>query len=149
MRLFALYEEIDNKQMNELSRMVTRILEYSLRDSIENMHAGDGEFSEDDMKDFNLTIRNPIYVYVIDTWAKNIKGFNRKDFHYYITNILTDFLIRVKNKKEFKKCIKQGVNNAFDFLTRITKEGGDMGRYLSRYTYDLYEPAEYIKRTKL
>lgn len=147
MKLFNIYEEFDKQQYDLLFRMVARILEFTLRDSLEDMHAGDGEFSEDDMKDFNLTIRNPIYSYVVDVWGDHTKKFNKKDFYFFIMNILKDFLERVKDKKTFVRCIKEGVNKAFTYIKDIkkNKNNPDHFKYMGRYFVDQYEPAEYIK----
>jgi len=147
MKLLTIVEE--NETLIEVCRTMTRILENSLRDSIEDMHAGDGEFSEDDMKEFNLTIRDEIYTYVINAFLYHKNGFNKKEFFELILKVLESFIINnVDDKKRFKKLLSEGVKNAFDLIKRI--RSGEIKRdvYLSRYLYDRFEPAKYIDNEK-
>ena len=147
MKLLTIVEE--NETLIEVCRAITRILENSLRDSIEDMHAGDGEFSEDDMKELNLTIRDEIYTYVINAFLYHKNNFNKKEFFDLILTVLENFTINnVDDKKRFKKLLSQGVTKGFDLIKRIRR--GEIKRdvYLRRYLYDRFEPAKYIEHEK-
>lgn len=147
MKLLTIVEE--NETLIEVSKVITRILENTLRDSIEDMHAGDGEFSEDDMKEFNLTIRDEIYTYVIDAFLYHKNGFNKKEFFSLMLTVLENFIINnVVDKKRFKKLLSEGVERAFNLIKRIRKGEIKTDIYLSRYLYDRFEPAKYIDYEK-
>ena len=138
-----LKEEDDKDQVD---RFLTRVLEKSVRNQLEDFHATSGteELSQEDMMNINITIRNVIYSFIKDQGDLGFAYSDIKPLSKIIIDYLSIFRDKVINKKRFDLDIVKGIKEGISIKNQFIKDPS----FFSSDTYmfrDMYEPAQYIE----
>lgn len=140
-----LKEEVDRDQVD---RFLTRVLEISVRDNLEEFHATSGteELSQEDMMNINKTLRNVIYSFIKDQGELGFGNSDIKPLSKIIINYLSIFKDKVRNKKKFDSDIVKGVKQGAMAKNQFIKDPSLLRKNIYGHLLrDMYEPAQYIK----
>jgi hypothetical protein len=140
---------ITPEQEDFIQRVNARIFAFSVRGLLEDFHANkslEPIFTQEDMRDINIILKNVIYSYIKYNWDRNNQNPNTDDLKMVLLKHLKPFRDRVKHKKIFDESISEGIKQAIQMKQLFLKNPEYIKqRFGDIFLQDKYEPADYIQ----
>ena len=135
---------ITPEQEDFIQRVNARIFAFGVRGGLEDLHA-DSIFTQEDMKDINIILKNVIYSYIKYHWDRGNQNPNMEDLKTVLLKHLKPYKDKVKDKRIFDESISQGIEDAIQMKRLSRKNPNYLKQFGDMFLQDKYEPAEYIQ----